>query len=287
MILTGIADESGESIERQILAHQELGWSAIELRTVHGRNVASSLSDCDFDRVVDAVTEAGLVVPAFASEIGNWSRSIASGFEQDVEDLRRAIPRMNRLGARYLRTMSWVGDGVADHRWRREAIRRYRELSRIAADGGIYLAHENCTGWAGQSADHTRQLIEEVSSDHLVVLFDIGNTISHGHEPWTFYSGIKDLIRYLHLKDCRRNPDGGRSQDYTYPGDGDAMVREVIGDLLSSGYDGVISIEPHIAKVIHDATSLPNPHRMYASYLEYARRFVELVKNVRKELVAT
>ena len=34
MIFSGIADEAGSTIERQIRAHQELGWKYIELRMV-------------------------------------------------------------------------------------------------------------------------------------------------------------------------------------------------------------------------------------------------------------
>lgn len=275
--LSGIADEAGRGIDAQIAAHRELGWDAIELRLIDGLNVAGALPDDAFEEVADAVERAELHVTGFASAIGNWSRPIGDDFARDVEDLRTSIPRMQRLGTDYIRTMSWVGEGVDDATWRDETVRRYRELARIAEDGGIYLAHENCTGWAGQSARHMRELIEAVDSEHLVVLFDIGNTISHGYEPWPFYTGVKDLIRYLHVKDCRRNPRGGGSSDYAYPGEGDAMVRPILADLLGSGYQGTIAIEPHVASIVHEGGDGAPESEKYASYLRYARMFEAIV----------
>lgn len=281
-ITTGIADEAASGIAEQIRAHQLLGWSTLELRTVHGRNVAGALSDVEFDAVCDQLGAASLQVTAFASAIGNWSRPIDGDFSQDVADLKIAAKRMQRLGTKFIRTMSWLPGSQDDAAWKTETIRRYRELARIAEDHDIYLAHENCTGWAGQSAAHMRALIEAVSSEHLVLLFDIGNTISHGYEPWEFYRGIKDLIRYVHVKDCRRAANGGRSDRYTLPGEGDALVREILRDLLQSGYDGVISIEPHIARIIHETENAPDPAQMFHSYLDYARRFSEIVAQARE-----
>jgi len=220
-------------------------------------------------------------VTAFASAIANWSRPITGDFQKDVDELRTAIPRMQRLGTRFIRTMSWVEEGVDEDTCRDEVLRRYRELARIAEDGDVVLAHENCTGWAGHSAENMRRLIEETGSDHLVVLFDIGNTVSHGFDPWEYYTGVKDLIRYVHIKDCRRNPEGGHSDAYAYAGEGDAMVQEFLDDLIGGGYDGVISIEPHVASVVHDGGAKVDPEQQFQAYVKYGRIVDGLVKRAR------
>jgi len=281
MILTGIADEAGNGIDRQIEAHKELGWDTIELRLVDGKNVAGELPDAEFERVAERLEAASMTAAGFASAIGNWARNIADDFARDVEELTTAIPRMRRLGATHIRTMSWVGEGADEDHWHTETVRRYRELARIAADGGVYLAHENCTGWGGLSGANMRRLLEEVDSEHLVVLYDTGNTVSHGQEPWEFYTSVKDLIRYVHVKDCRRDPAGGSSEAYAYCGTGDAQVSEVLTDLLADGYDGTISIEPHVSKIVHQAGQAPSEDEMYASYLKYARMFQQLVERAR------
>ena len=55
---------------------------------------------------------------------------------------------MKRVGARFVRTMSWVRDGVPMEHWRNEAVRRYQLMARIAEEADILLLHENYEGWA-------------------------------------------------------------------------------------------------------------------------------------------
>ena len=221
-----------------------------------------------------------MTVTSFASAIGNWSRPITGDFALDLDELRIAIPRMQRLGTKFIRTMTWVGEGVDESEWRKESIRRYGELAKMAEDGDILLAHENCTGWGGLGPAQTRELVEEVASPNLVVLFDIGNTVSHGLPTWEYYEGVKDLVRYVHVKDGRRNPDGGHSSVFSYPGEGDAMVREVLTDVLKDGYSGVIAIEPHIASLAHVQDQDPDPEVMQSSYLKYGRMLEEMVAEI-------
>lgn len=278
--LTGIADEAGQSMALQIAAHEELGWRTLELRQVDGMHAAGKLPDEDFKRAADMLDQAGMRVTAFSSAIGNFSSHITKDFAIDVEELKTAIPRMQRLGVKYIRTMSWRGEGVEEKVWRNEAIRRYRELVKIAADGGIYLAHENCRGWGGLSSAHTLELIDAVDSPHLVVLLDIGNTVTHDLDPWEYYTGVKDLIRYVHVKDARKTPETDNGYTYCYPGEGEARVRDILADLISSSYSGTIAIEPHIKKVIHHNDSKPQPDAMRNAYLKYARMVEKILEEI-------
>lgn len=283
-ILTGIADEAASALAGQIAAHQQLGWRHIELRLIDGQNVTFQLSDSDFAAAVDQLGAAGLQVTGFASAIGNWSRPIHGDFALDLEELEAAIPRMQQLGVRYIRTMSWVGDGVDPSLWKKECIRRYRELSRRAEDGGVILAHENCTGWAGLSPENTVELMETVDSPNLAVLFDIGNTISHGLDTIAYHRAVKPWIRYVHVKDGYRDPAAPEKTIFCQPGEGHAQLRSVLGELFRDGYDGVIAIEPHIASIVHLKDQNPDPEQMRTSYLEYGKRFVALVESIKAEL---
>ena len=276
IVVTGIADEAGEDIETQLRAHRDLGWTSIELRMVNRRMVTVDLGEPEFEHVAAQIEHAGIRVAGVASAVGNWSRSIEGDFSLDVSELARAGARMNRLGTRFLRTMSWTRGNATERRWRDEAIRRYRVLASMAEHAGIVMLHENCAGWGGQSAAHMAEFVDAIGSPAVGVLFDIGNTISHGYRPWEYYQGVKDRITYVHVKDCRRNPAGGRSADYAYPGEGDALVPEILADLIGSGYRGTISIEPHIAAVIHTGGKA-DPARCYESYLDYGRRVTTLV----------
>lgn len=281
MILTGIADEAAPDIEAQVRTHQELGWDHIELRLVDGRNVAGELGDRDFDRVCGVLADAGMSVTGFASRIANWSRHITDDFSIDIEDLKASIPRMHRLGVKPMRVMSWKGEGVPESEWRSECIRRMRELAKIAEDGGVVLCHENCTGWGGLSVDHMLELRDEVDSPAFALLYDIGNTLSHGLDPETFFEGIRNQFVYVHVKDVRRKPDGSASDDYAYCGEGDANVRKYLRTIIrDDGYDGVISIEPHVAAVVHEAGGDASPEKMHDSYVKYGTLLKEMVRDI-------
>lgn len=286
MFYSGIADEAGASIDVQIQAHKELGWDHIELRLVDGTNL-TMVSEEKFDEVYRKVTEAGMQVSCFGSAIANWARPITCDPRIDIEDLRRAIPRMRRLGTPFIRVMSYPNDPespLPEHEWRAEAIRRMKTLAKMAEDGGIILAHENCSGWGGLSAENSNILLREVNSPALRVVFDTGNPVTYGQDAWEYYRAVYDDIVYVHIKDARKI-DG--KDVYTYCGEGDGYVREIVGDLLARGYDGGFSIEPHLAAIIHTGEHADNEQKLYDSYTEYGRRFMKIVNEVMPAAVKT
>ncbi len=280
MFFSGISDEAGQAIETQTRAHRELGWTHMELRCVDGVNL-TLLPDDKFDAVYGAVTEAGMSVSCFSSAVANWARPITCDPQVDIDDLRGAIPRMHRFGTKFIRVMSYPNDKdhpLSDREWRDEAIRRMKTLARMAEDGGIILAHENCSGWGGLSADNSNVLLGEVNSPALKVVFDTGNPVTYGQDAWEYYQKVRGDIVYVHIKDAKRI-DG--VDHYTYCGEGDGYVRQIVGDLLATGYDGGFSIEPHLAAIIHTGASANDADQLYQSYTEYGRRLMALVDEVR------
>lgn len=175
--LCGISDEAGPQLADQIRAHQLLGWDAVELRSVGGVALAD-LDAAAFAEVRARLAVAGLRVSAVASRIGNWERPITARFEQDTEELRILAERMHALGARYLRIMSYPNDGLSQEGWREEALWRVGRLVELAARESITLVHENCVGWAAQSAQHSLALLEAVNSPALRLVFDTGNPVA-------------------------------------------------------------------------------------------------------------
>ncbi|NBV78885.1 MAG: sugar phosphate isomerase/epimerase [Verrucomicrobia bacterium] len=280
--LSGLADEAADDIAGQIAAHRELGWSALELRLLHGKQFASAaVTEDEFARALAAIQDAGLRVSGFASAIGNWSRPINGDFAVDLADLRVLIPRMQKAGTRFVRTMGWMQAGTSDQVWRDEGIRRYREMAKLAADADIVLLHENCEGWGGTSPDHARAFMEAVAHPNVRYLFDIGNTVSYGLPTLPFYEAVRPFIAYVHVKDARRNPAGGKSNAFTYPGQGDALVREILADLVRRGYTAGVSIEPHVASIVHlGEGTKASPEERFASYVRYGHELEALLRSL-------
>ena len=281
MYFSGISDEAGQPIEKQIQAHQELGWTHLELRSVDHTNFVA-LDEEKYQRVADAVEAAGMQVSCLGSAIANWARPITADPQVDYDDLKRAIPRMHRLKTPFIRIMSYPNDDknpVPEPEWRAEAIKRVKEMARIAEDGGITLVHENCSGWGGLSAENSNILLGEVDSPALKVVFDTGNPVTYGQNAWEYYLAVKPSIAYVHIKDATRDADG--VDHYCYCGEGQGFVRETLKDLLANGYDSGISIEPHLAAVIHTGQTADNEQALYDSYVEYGKRLMALVDEVK------
>ena len=218
---------------------------------------------------------------SYASAIGNWSRPITGDFAVDLADLKVLIPRMQRTGTKFVRTMSWVRGDVSEDIWRDEGVRRYQEMAKLAADGGIMLLHENCEGWGGLSGTHARRFIESVDHPSVRYLFDIGNTVSYGQETMPFYREILPYVEYVHIKDCRRNPAGGKSSAFTYAGEGDALVREILTDLIRNGYKAGVSIEPHVASIVHlGEGTKASPQERFDSYVRYGQGLEKLLAEI-------
>ena len=279
MFFSGIADEAGQDIATQIRAHRDLGWVHIELRLVEGENV-TALGDDAFDRVFDAVTEAELQVSCFGSAIANWARPITCDVQIDREDLARAIPRMQRFKCPIIRVMSYPNhpdDPLPERDWRRKSIERMKYLASMAEDAGIALVHENCSGWGGMSAENSLILLGEVDSPALKVVFDTGNPVTYGQNAWDYYQSVYDDIVYVHIKDAKK-VDG--EDVYTFCGEGEGYVREIVRDLLAKDYAGGLSIEPHLAAVIHTGQSTDDAAELFKSYTEYGRRLMTIVEEV-------
>ena len=113
MILTGIADEAGDSINSQIAATKALGWEHIEARFLSVGNFEKGsiheIPEEAFNLAVDALNEAEIKVCGIGSTIGNWAHSITDPFDITEGEVERCITRMKILGTSIVRvTVSYT-----------------------------------------------------------------------------------------------------------------------------------------------------------------------------------
>lgn len=288
MYITGFADEAGQSIDVQIKATLELGWKNIESRNVNGKNL-TDISDAEFDEVCDKLSAAGVKVNCFGSAIANWGKKINDPNEKSFEEARRAIPRMKKLGTKLVRIMSYavLPDRGPEDQMFDERVKRVGEIFRMFNDAGLTPVHENCMNYGGMGYTYTLKLIDKIPG--LKLVFDTGNPVFTDdrtkalpypkQSAWEFYKNVKEYIAYVHIKDGVWDTATSKSI-FMFPGEGDGDVKRIVKDLLDGGYDGGISIEPHIAAVYHDPTATSDDERKYKSYVEYGRRFMTLLSEI-------
>src|SRR2546426_12279406 len=150
MILTGIGDEGGNRLESQIQATKELGWGYIEMRGVEvpGFKKANlhDLPDEAFAIVERALQENGVGIYCFGSTIMNWAKTVETPFDVTLAEVRRAIPRMTRLGTKFVRIMSFKPKET-DDRIPTLVFDHVREVTKMFRDAGITPVHENCMNY--------------------------------------------------------------------------------------------------------------------------------------------
>jgi sugar phosphate isomerase/epimerase len=280
MQLTGFSDEAGRSLDAQIRATKELGWTNISARGIDGVNLHDHTEE-SFEAIVATLESEGICIPEFGSLIGSWSKKIASDFALTLAEIDRAIPRMQRLGTKLVRIMSYAQEPWGEDQHEQERFRRLREIVQRFADAGIVAAHENCMNWGGFSAQHTLRLLDEVPG--LKLVFDTGNPVFQLDRsatepfPWQnaldFWKQVKQHVVHIHIKDCENPISVDVEPNYTWPGDGVAQVREILTDAKASGYDGLIAIEPHVATVFHvkDQSQI-DWQQCYDSYVTYGKK---------------
>lgn len=295
MYFTGFADEASPSIDGQIEVTRALGWKNIEARQINGVNLHDVTEEV-FEEVCGKLADAGISVNCFGSCVANWGWEPLDNdhFNKTRQQLERAIVRMKKLNCTMLRGMSFKAQWERpawDAEVEKHVFAKVGTLVKICQDAGVEYLHENCNNYGGQSWKHTLKLLENVPG--LKLIFDTGNPVlnfdrSKGDElvdmqdSFEFYSNVKEFIRYVHIKDgvCTQKKVGFSEARYTFAGEGNGRVREIVADLLKNGYDGGFSMEPHMGSVFHDTEGGAAEEKRKEIYIEYGRRFEKLIEEL-------
>lgn len=292
MKLMGIGDEAANGIDGQIQAAKELGWAQIEPRGVEVPGFAKGnfhdIPDAAFDLAVKKFEDAGIQPYCFGSTVMNWAKKVSDPFEITLAEVKRALPRLKRTGAKYIRIMSFK-PGEDDYSTPPEVFRRVRDVTNMFLDVGVQPVHENCMNYGGMSWQHTLEMLDKAPG--LKLVFDTANPIFNPdrsrpkpwprQDAWEFWQNVRDHVVHLHIKDATWNP-AKNDADYNWPGEGSGRVRDILQDAFARGYDAGISIEPHMVVVFHDVQAKTNNEaEMLRNFIEYGQRLEAMIAEVK------
>jgi sugar phosphate isomerase/epimerase len=288
MILMGIGDEAGNNLDTQLSATAELGWQHIEMRGVEVAGFPKAnfhdIPDKAFDTAAAKLNERGIAVHCFGSTIMNWAKTLETPWDTTLGEVSRTIPRMQRLGTKFVRIMSFK-PGDDDYSIPTEVFRRVRDVTNMLLDAGLTPVHENCMNYGGMSWQHALELLDKAPG--LKWVFDTANPVFNPDrsrpKPWPrqnafeFWTHLRDHTVHIHVKDATWNQPKNDA-DYNWPGEGEGCVREILKDALARGYAGGVSIEPHMVVVFHDANSKANDEVTKSNFVEYGQRLAKLIE---------
>ncbi len=236
-VMTGFADEINSQMKVQMDTLDLTDIRYIELRGVNGQNV-STLTEAQAEAVAADMASRGYKVSAIGSPIGKIR--ITDDFEPHLEQFRHCLRLAKIFDTKYIRMFSFYGPEGGDvTKYKDEVFFRWEAFLKAAQNTDITLLHENEKDIYGDVASRSLELAEKLG---VGLIFDAANFIQSGEEPYPkAYQMLRKHIRYMHIKDALHS-----DRSIVPPGLGDANYVSIFKELNESGFEGFVSMEPHL-----------------------------------------
>ena len=238
--LSAFADEAGKGVADQIAALKRAGIQHIDLRTADNHNISELPLDLA-QRVRHELEAAHIRVNMLGSPIGKID--ITDDLEVDLCKLSHLSELADVFGCRAVRIFSYYNKTRIDRQtWRDEALARLHRLADLARDLGLVLYLENEKEIFGDRCEPMLTIAERLHDPQTFrILFDFDNFAQCGEDVWDNWSRLKDRTDGFHLKDS--TPD----HMHVPVGEGVGQVRQILAEANALGWNGPLSLEPHVA----------------------------------------
>lgn len=238
--LSGFADEINPQLDEQIRVLKKLGMHYVEMRGVNGKGLVEYPLD-EVEKIKEQLDENDIHLSSIGSPIGKIP--ITDGFEEHFKLFCHTVNIAHVMEVPYIRMFSFfMPEGEDPEKYHDEVFRRVGRMADYAAKHNVILLHENEKEIYGDVADRCRKLMEEFYSDHFKAVFDFANFVQCHQDTKEAYEMLKPYIEYVHVKDAE-----WESGHVVPAGHGDGNVKEILKMLKESGYEGFLSLEPHLA----------------------------------------
>lgn len=238
LLLSAFTDEYANAFDGQIAAARKFGLGYLELRNADGKSVAQ-MTRQDILGYREKLEDNGIKVNAIGSPIGKIT--LDDDLSAHLETARKIFDHANVLETRYIRMFSFYGpQGIPASRCRQQVLDALGQLVLLARQFGVILCHENEALIYGDTPQRCKELMDHFGGE-MKCVFDMGNFVLEGVEPYSAYHLLKDHIQYFHIKDALS------AGAVVPPGKGEANIRNILQEHMSdSANDTVITLEPHL-----------------------------------------
>lgn len=239
-ILSAFADEIDPRLDVQMDVLEQHGISYIEMRGVGGINITQHSLD-EVREIKRQLDRRGFKISAVGSPIGKIK--ITDDYGPHLELFKHTLEIAKILETEYIRMFSfYIPEGEKPESCRDEVMDRWKRFLEAAEGTGITLLHENEKGIYGDTPHRCLDLVREMDSENIKLIFDPANFVQCDVETYPgAYELLKEHVVYLHIKDAVY------SDHHVVPaGQGDGKVKEILESLYNRGFEGFLSIEPHL-----------------------------------------
>lgn len=239
IVISGFADEIDASLVRQIEVIRGLGISHIEMRGVNGKGLVEYTLD-EVREIKEQLDQNGIHLSSVGSPIGKIR--ITDDFEPHYELFKHTVEIAKIMEVRNIRMFSFfMPEGEDPAQYREAVFERLQRFVDYAAAQDVVLLHENEKEIYGDIAPRCLEIMERFYGDHFKAVFDFANYVQCKQDTLEAYQMMKPYIAYVHIKDALLE-----NAHVVPAGQGDGHVQEILQDLLAGGYEGYLSLEPHL-----------------------------------------
>lgn len=237
--ISGFADEIAEDLKTQIEVIKKLGISHIEMRGVNGKPLVEHSLE-EVKEVKRQLDENQIKLSSIGSPIGKIL--ITEDFEEHFELYKKTVEIAKIMETPYIRMFSFfIPEGEEPEKYKSQVFERLQKFADYARDHQVVLLHENEKEIYGDNAKRCLEIMQEFYGEHFKAVFDFANFVQCNQDTREAYQLLKLYISYIHIKDAK-----AESGIVVPAGYGDGNVEEILKSLLEEGYEGFLSLEPHL-----------------------------------------
>ncbi|MCH4887016.1 sugar phosphate isomerase/epimerase [Acidaminobacter sp. JC074] len=236
-VLSGFSDEISSDFTVQLSEMKKMNIAYIEVRGVNGKNI-SELTKSEVIKVKRQLKDFGIKVSAIGSPIGKIK--MTDDFEAHFEMFKHIVWIAETLETPFIRMFSFYMNQDETSKYRDQVIERLSSFKDYIKDKKIVLLHENEKEIYGDTPERCLDLYKTLGDDQFKLIFDPANFIQCGVNVKEAYDLLNKYVSYFHIKDATK--DGKEVP----AGMGVGNLKYLIESLKEKGYDGFLSVEPHL-----------------------------------------
>lgn len=239
--LSGFADEISPDIKVQTQHLNHLRVKGLDLRSVNSVNVLD-LTEHDLIEVRKACEDQGLHVQAVGSPV-NKVTFTPENEKGELQKLTKAIHVAKVMNIQRIRIFS-PEVPEAEQESSAEGVLAWMSAQiELAKKNDVVLLHENDARFWGAYPTNARRMFKELGCENFRAAFDFANTVLIGFRPFPdWFPWILPHLDTLHIKDAIQ------AEGKVVPaGEGEGDVAKTITWLVSQGWHGPLTLEPHLA----------------------------------------
>jgi len=245
--ISAFGDEIAVDFEEQLKVLQTLKIPCIDVRKAWDIT-CTEFTRWQVQKINDLCAQYEITVACMGTPIGKTP--IQAPIENEAERLKRIADIAHQLGTDNLRIFSFYPEADVTAEVMDNAIQRLQHLTELAETLDVQLLLENEKDLVGETPAQCHQILEAIDLPHLRFIWDPANFVQSGAEKQvdSWWSQLHPYIEYIHIKDALLI-DGTVKP----AGEGDGQVKELLTQLHTNNYDGILSLEPHLVVAGHSS----------------------------------